>query len=78
MMRYAAWVFVSFWLAVSVLLPVGAAQDKGGNQAPPAAGTPATGMQNQKPPPRPRKPVTTFKPSEKIRADSAVSFPVDI
>ena len=29
--------------------------------------------------PRPaRKPATTFKPSEKIGADSAVSFPVDI
>ena len=73
MMRYAAGVLISFWLAASVLLPVGAAQDKGGDQAPPATDT-----QKQKPPPRPRKPVTTFKPSEKIRADSAVSFPVDI
>lgn len=25
-----------------------------------------------------RKPAATFKPSERIRADSAVSFPVDI
>jgi len=25
-----------------------------------------------------QKPATTFKPSERIRADSAVSFPVDI
>lgn len=27
---------------------------------------------------RTQKPVKTFKPSERIRADSAVSFPVDI
>ena len=27
---------------------------------------------------RSRKPAKTFKPSERIRADSAVSFPVDI
>jgi hypothetical protein len=61
------------------LLPAAAAQDKGGAQAPPpAAGTGTSIKQNQKPPQRPRKPVTTFKPSEKIRADSAVSFPVDI
>ena len=27
---------------------------------------------------QPEKPATTFKPSERISADSAVSFPVDI
>ena len=78
MMRYAGWIFISFWFAVSALLPVVAAQDKGDDQAPPVAGTRTTGTQNKKTPPSPRKPVTTFKPSEKIRADSAVSFPVDI
>ena len=78
MMRYAGWILISFWLAVSVLLPAVAAQDKGDAQEPPVTGTRITGTQNQKPPPRPRKPVTTFKPTEKIRADSAVSFPVDI
>lgn len=78
MMRYAGWVLISFWFAVSVLLPAVAAQDKGGAQAPPETATGRTGTQNQKPPPSPGKPVTTFKPSEKIRADSAVSFPVDI
>ena len=78
MMRYADWIFISFWFAVSVLLPAVAAQEKGGAPAPPVTGTRTTGTQNQKPPPSPRKPVTTFKPSEKIRADSAVSFPVDI
>jgi hypothetical protein len=78
MMRYVGSVLISYWLAASLLLPAVAAQDKGGAQAPPEAGTGTIGTQNQKPPPRPRKPVTTFKPSEKIRADSAVSFPVDI
>jgi len=78
MMRYADWILISFWLAVSVLLPAVAAQEKRDAQAPPVTGTRTTGTQNQKPPPSPRKPVTTFKPSEKIRADSAVSFPVDI
>jgi hypothetical protein len=78
MMRYAGLVLISFWLAASLLLPAVAAQDKGGAQAPPEAGMGTTGTQNQKLPPRPRKPVTTFKPSERIRADSAVSFPVDI
>ena len=78
MMRYAGWILMSFWFAVSVLLPAMAAQDKGDAQAPPVTGTRTTGEQNQKPPPSPRKPVTTFKPSEKIRADSVVSFPVDI
>ena len=32
----------------------------------------------EKPAARPAAPATTFNPSEKVSADSAVSFPVDI
>ena len=67
-------------LSVSLLLAgpsLAAESDGGGN-------TPAT---TEKSPPvksaqgaqrSARKPAGTFKPTEKIRADSAVSFPVDI
>ena len=69
-------------LLLSVCLIVGgsssaAEPDAGGNtttkpeQRPPAK--PAQGAQQSN-----RKPARTFKPTEKIRADSAVSFPVDI
>ena len=69
-------------LLLSVCLLVGgsslaAEPDAGGNaaatseQRPPAK--PAQGAQKSA-----RKPARTFKPTEKIRADSAVSFPVDI
>ena len=49
-------------------------------QAPPI-GKPAAEQQAQ--PKQPRqgksaKPVTTFRPSERIKADSSVAFPVDI
>ena len=54
-----------------------AKSDGGGNttatseKSPPAKS--AQGVQGST-----RKPAGTFKPTEKIRADSAVSFPVDI
>lgn len=38
---------------------------------------PSTKQRTRKPA-KPAKPATTFRPSEKISADSAVSFPVDI
>lgn len=45
-----------------------------------AAGAPATGAVADHPPPsaRPRPNDDEFTPSERIKADSAVSFPVDI
>lgn len=48
-----------------------------------AATSPATAAQSGGPPAKqdarqPAKPAATFSPSEKISADSAVSFPVDI
>jgi len=78
MMRYAGLILISLWLGASLVLPAVAAQDERGDRATSEAGAATSGTRNQKPPPRPRKPANTFKPSEKIRADSAVSFPVDI
>ena len=43
------------------------------------ATTPPAPAQQEKPPaPKPAPPATTFTPSEKIKADSAIAFPVDI
>ena len=44
-------------------------------------GKPAAEQQTQPKQPRPgksAKPATTFRPSERIKADSSVAFPVDI
>ena len=54
------------------------APDKEQTRAP---GDPATEKQTQPKKPRPgksAKPATTFRPSERIEADSSVAFPVDI
>jgi len=78
MMRYAGFIMLSVCLAASGAIYAAAAQEKGGATAAPESGQGAAGKQNQQPSRRPRKPVSTFKPTERIRADSAVSFPVDI
>ena len=64
-------------LLMTVVVPGAAAQvaDADATQAveqAPGAGPP------RRPEPEAAAPVTTFTPTEKIRADSAVSFPVDI
>ena len=70
---------------LTLLVMLGSVAAAGNLQAQPAAdveaGTPT--QQQQKPPAgkaaKPAgKPAATFNPSEKISADSAVSFPVDI
>jgi len=65
-------------LLVACLLQLsGAALAAQGDEPPP----PATPAGQSAPPddkPRPPAPAGTFTPSEKIGADSAVSFPVDI
>ena len=70
---------------LTLLVMLGSVAAAGNLYAQPAAdveaGTPA--QQQQKPPAgksaKPAgKPASTFTPSEKISADSAVSFPVDI
>jgi len=69
---------ISACLFAGGFLYAAAAQDKEDVKKPgaTAAGTPAAG--DKKSSRRSQKPATTFKPSERIRADSAVSFPVDI
>ena len=64
-------------LAAGNLLALDSQDDR---QAPGSRKTP---VEKHDPPAKPRsqqrpKPATTFRPSEKISADSAVSFPVDI
>lgn len=78
MMRYAGIVMVSVCLAATGAMYAAAVQEKGGATAAPESGQAAAGKQNQPSSRRPRKPVRSFKPTERIRADSAVSFPVDI
>jgi hypothetical protein len=48
-----------------------------GNTATPAETTPAAAAPKQDAPPKPASP-TRFEPTEKVRADFDVSFPVDI
>ncbi|MGI9321797.1 MAG: hypothetical protein ACR2O5_10320 [Thiogranum sp.] len=49
-------------------------QEKAGGAAPPEVETDSGDRTGKKPP----APAATFTPTEKIEADSAVSFPVDI
>ena len=44
----------------------------------PKGGQPAASEPERRPEPDRDKPAPTFKPSERIRADSTVAFPVDI
>jgi len=55
------------------------AAEPGGARTPPQPVSPATPEADRESEPRPASPpVRNFTPSEKIGADSAVSFPVDI
>ena len=65
------------------LLPVGtlvaqAEQTGEGGRATNEATKQSAAAREKKPTARSRTPAKSFKPSERIRADSAVSFPVDI
>jgi hypothetical protein len=78
MMRYSRLVVILTCIFVTGILYAESAADKSE-----VSTTPQTEPEKHSPPVKqaPRqttKPATTFKPSEKIGADSAVSFPVDI
>ena len=75
-MRCAALVVLWVCLAAGGLLQ--AAQEKRDSPASPETTGNTTAEPNRKKPRQSQKPAIDFKPSEKIRADSAVSFPVDI
>ena len=77
-MRFLTLVVILVCMAATVNLHAESTADKSE-----ATTTQQTEPEKQSPPVKqaPRKtakPATTFKPSEKIGADSAVSFPVDI
>jgi len=78
MMRYTILVVILGSMAATGNLHAESAADKSEvtttQQTEPEKHTPPVKQAPQKL----RKPATTFKPSEKISADSAVSFPVDI
>ena len=78
MMRYTGLAVILACLTASGTLYALTAQDEKA-----AATERETAAQKRSAPVKPRpqktkKPATTFKPSERIGADSAVSFPVDI
>ena len=73
---HAGTLLLSGWLLVVggvLAAEPGAGGDAGAKSDKRPAERPAQGSQGSA-----RKPARTFKPTEKIRADSAVSFPVDI
>ena len=61
--------------AIVVLLGFGALATSGDQAGPPPASTPSPAA---RPTPRPEAQLEEFVPSEKVKADDAVSFPVDI
>jgi hypothetical protein len=77
MMRVAPWLglFAGLLLAAN---PGAQTPPETGTGAQAGAASPDRPAAPVEPPPRRTKPKATFKPSERIRADSAVSFPVDI
>jgi hypothetical protein len=77
MMKDARWVLMLACLTVNGVLHAQSVQGKAGaeNSAQGAKGARPPAAQDKRPAPKPAK---TFKPSERIGADSAVSFPVDI
>ncbi|MGB5440453.1 MAG: hypothetical protein WBN90_12495 [Gammaproteobacteria bacterium] len=78
MMRYSRQVVLLTCMAASGNLYAQSAADDA-EAAPTQQTQPATPSPPAKQSPRQtQKPAPTFKPSEKISADSAVSFPVDI
>ena len=72
--RFSGVVLAIFWLAWTG--PIQTAQSNAGEQA--AQTQQKTRQQGQGARKPAAKPADSFKPTEKIRADSAVSFPVDI
>jgi hypothetical protein len=66
-----------FSLLMIAAVPGAAAQVAGADATPAAEQAPDASRPRQ-PEPEGAAPVTTFTPTEKIQADSAVSFPVDI
>lgn len=76
-MRYPGVVLIMICLIAGGPLHAVAAQDKDAATASQTS-TDKAGASDKKGSGQSQKPATTFKPSERIRADSAVSFPVDI
>jgi hypothetical protein len=66
-----------FSLLMIAAVPGAAVQVAGADATPAAEQAPGADLPRQ-PEPKGVAPVTTFTPTEKIQADSAVSFPVDI
>ncbi len=67
-----------FSLLMIAAVPGAAAQVAGADATPAAEQAPDASRPRQPEPEGAAAPVTTFTPTEKIQADSAVSFPVDI
>lgn len=74
-MRTSPGIAMLLMLATIIAVPGALAGEKA-----PDPEVPATEVEDQKPKPerRPTAPAKTFTPTEKIKADSSVSFPVDI
>jgi hypothetical protein len=68
---------VVFFLLMTAAVSGAAAEVAGADATPTAEQAPGAGLP-RRPEPEGAAPVTTFTPTEKIQADSAVSFPVDI
>lgn len=78
MMRYPGLVLFLVGLAAIGFPQAAPAQQQKDAETASQTNAGKTGAPDKKRSRKSQKPVTTFKPSEKIRADSAVSFPVDI
>jgi hypothetical protein len=78
LMRYPVMVLISLCVAGGGYLHAETTQEQKGKTTGPQASAAKPGLTDKKRDQRSQKSATTFKPTEKIRADSAVSFPVDI
>jgi len=79
MTPYPRMLLMAACLAVNGVLHAQSVQDRDRTGAPdPGQESNAPGPPDREPPRQAPRPAATFNPSEKIGADSAVSFPVDI